>query len=670
MKKQSVHKDATKEKHHSNVQKNLNENKDALFQMSHAPKIGEEYHLFQWLPILLFSAVVILITRMATYERPMDQFYWTNSGNDLTDFFSYGKMVAIVSITALALLVILYRFFSQSFVLKRTGIYIPMLIYVLFVGFSYLLSDYKEFSLWGWNDRFEGTVVLIAYMFMLFYVINTIQSEKSVKVTLAAVGISSSVLGLLGISQALDKDFFRTAFGQKLITPNSMLESGITMHDHIDMMKEQGKLALEFTFQNKEIYQTVYNINYVSFYLTLLIPVFGLLFIRSIMKKKEEPLWKKLIYGLLFGLLIYNLIGSASSGGIFGMAIVVLLAIILFNKRIISWWKPLLVLVLITVLVGGITYDRWLPEIQNTFKMVSPETQVADSETADVPAGHLDYIKTEGNTITLGYNGETLIFTTFPEDPTSLMITDEEDNVLPIKETNVSPIYFVDQEPFTSITVRPAQDDGGNSYLVIGTDGDEWPFRIQETGVQYLTGLGQLVSLEPVPAYGFETNQGFGSGRGYIWSRTLPMMKETLLTGHGADTYCAYFPHHDYVGKYNSGTFSTVKDIIVDKPHNMYMGMWIGTGMISVLAFLGIMALYFIQSIRIYWKGELSSFLDFAGAGILLGVVGFLFAGLVNDSSVSVMPLFYTLLGLGISINLMLQKDLSSKRSNQKAIEN
>lgn len=670
MKKQSVYKDVANEKHRSNVQKSLNGKKDFLFQMSDAPKIGEEYHMFQWLPILLFSAVVILITRMATYERPMDQFYWTNSGNDLTDFFSYGKMVAIVSITALALFVILYRFFSQSFVLKRTGIYIPMLIYVLFVGFSYLLSDYKEFSLWGWNDRFEGTVVLIAYMFMLFYVINTVQSEKSVKVTLAAVGISSSVLGILGISQALDKDFFRTALGQKLITPNSMLESGITMHDHIDMMKEQGKLALEFTFQNKEIYQTVYNINYVSFYLTLLIPVFGLLFIRSIMKKKEEPLWKKLIYGLLFGLLIYNLIGSASSGGIFGMAIVVLLAIILFNKRIISWWKPLLVLVLITVLVGGITYDRWLPEIQNTFKMVSPETQVADSETADVPAGHLDYIKTEGNTITLGYNGETLIFTTFPEDPTSLMVTDEEDNVLPIKETNVSPIYFVNQEPFTSITVRPAQDDGGNSYLVIGTDGDEWPFRIQETGVLYLTGLGQLVSLEPVPAYGFETNQGFGSGRGYIWSRTLPMMKETLLLGHGADTYCAYFPHHDYVGKYNSGTFSTVKDIIVDKPHNMYMGMWIGTGMISVLAFLGIMALYFIQSIRIYWKRELSSFLDFAGAGILLGVVGFLFAGLVNDSSVSVMPLFYTLLGLGVSINLMLQKDSSSKRSNQKAIEN
>lgn len=670
MKKQSVYKDVANEKHRSNVQKSLNGKKDFLFQMSDAPKIGEEYHMFQWLPILLFSAVVILITRMATYERPMDQFYWTNSGNDLTDFFSYGKMVAIVSITALALLVILYRFFSQSFVLKRTGIYIPMLIYVLFVGFSYLLSDYKEFSLWGWNDRFEGTVVLIAYMFMLFYVINTIQSEKSVKVTLAAVGISSSVLGLLGISQALDKDFFRTAFGQKLITPNSMLESGITMHDHIDMMKEQGKLALEFTFQNKEIYQTVYNINYVSFYLTLLIPVFGLLFIRSIMKKKEEPLWKKLIYGLLFGLLIYNLIGSASSGGIFGMAVVVLLAIILFNKRITSWWKPLLVLVLITVLVGGITYDRWLPEMQNTFKMVSPETQVADSESADVPVGHLDYIKTEGNTITLGYNGETLIFTTFPEDPTSLMITDEEDNVLPIKETNVSPIYFVDQEPFTSITVRPAQDDSGNSYLVIGTDGDEWPFRIQETGVLYLTGLGQLVSLEPVPAYGFETNQGFGSGRGYIWSRTFPMMKETLLIGHGADTYCAYFPHHDYVGKYNSGTFSTVKDIIVDKPHNMYMGMWIGTGMISVLAFLGIVGLYFIQSIRIYWKRELSSFLDFAGAGILLGVVGFLFAGLVNDSSVSVMPLFYTLLGLGVSINLMLQKDSSSKRSNQKAIEN
>ena len=171
----------------------------------------------------------------------------------------------------------------------------------------------------------------------------------------------------------------------------------------------------------------------------------------------------------------------------------------------------------------------------------------------------------------------------------------------------------------------------------------------------YNNGLGKTLKLEEVvPAIGWENNQSFGSGRGYIWSRTIPMMKDTLSLGHGADTYCIYFPQHDYVGKYNSGTFTTVRDIVVDKPHNMYMGMWIGTGGLSVLAFLSIIVLYIIQTIKIYWKKSLETFLDFAGLGIALGVLGFAVSGLVNDSTVSVMPMFYTLLGLGISANYQL----------------
>ena len=45
--------------------------------------------------------------------------------------------------------------------------------------------------------------------------------------------------------------------------------------------------------------------------------------------------------------------------------------------------------------------------------------------------------------------------------------------------------------------------------------------------------------------------------------------------------------------------------------------------------------------------------LDVAGVGIMLGIVGFLFTGLVDDSTVSGMPMFYTMLGLGVVINIL-----------------
>jgi len=136
------------------------------------------------------------------------------------------------------------------------------------------------------------------------------------------------------------------------------------------------------------------------------------------------------------------------------------------------------------------------------------------------------------------------------------------------------------------------------------------------------------------------------------------MMKDTALIGHGADTYCLYFPHKDYVGKYNSGSYSDNINIIVDKPHNMYMGSWIGTGGISVIALLAMFGIYLAQSFRLYFRNKFSAddFISFAGAGIFFGIFGFLFSALVDDSTVSVMPMFYTLLGTGIVINIILKR--------------
>ena len=147
------------------------------------------------------------------------------------------------------------------------------------------------------------------------------------------------------------------------------------------------------------------------------------------------------------------------------------------------------------------------------------------------------------------------------------------------------------------------------------------------------------------------------------------MMKETVLIGHGADTFAIHFPHNDYVGKYNSGTFTRNINIIVDKPHNMYMGAWIGTGGISVIAFLSLVGIYLFQSIKLYGKSSFADndFLTFVGSGITLGIFGFLVAGLVNDSSVSVMPMFYGLLGTGIAVNMMLSHKMNKETASEEA---
>ena len=615
-------------------------NNDYLFSMSMAPRLGETSHWFQMLPILVFTAIVIMIVRMAPYTRPTSQFYFLGKGEgNLTDFFSYYKMGAIIFCAVLALIILLYMVFTQAFYIKRSYAYIPMAVYIAFVLLSYLFSEYKIFALWGWTDRFEGTVTILCYMILLFYTINFVNSERNVKWIINLIAITSTILGLLGITQAMNHDFFKTVMGKKLITPPSFWS-------HID--------TLNFTFTN-QIYQTVYNINYVSFYLTLLIPIFGLLFIRSMMLGKKEPVYKKVIWAALFTLLVFNLIGSASSGGLLGMALVVLVGVIVLNKKIITWWKPVVILIVLAAVVTGASYDRWMPELTGAVNGVSGK-QAAQIEATD-KRHKIDYIVTSGNAISLGYQGDEIIFGTYPDDPSSLNITDTKGTkftMTPVQGDH--PEYRIENEQFNWITLKPATDESGYNYIIITTDNFDWTFRLTPDGVLYRTGTGNLIQLDKTPAVGWEKNQAFGSGRGYIWSRTIPMLKDTLILGHGADTYCIYFPHNDYVGKYNSGTFSSDIDVVVDKPHNMYFGAIVGTGGISVLALLVLWGIYIVQSFIIYRKDRYSDFTTFVGAGIFFGICGFLVSGFVNDSTVSVMPMFYGLLGTGIAINMMLKK--------------
>lgn len=679
---------------------------DYLFSMSYAPRIGDDTSVLQMLPIAFFGAFVIMIVKMYSYQRDMTQFYWSSGNSNLTDFFSYYKMAAILICAALAVIMLLYRLCTQSFSIKRCFAYIPMLVYSVMVLISYLLSDYKEFSWLGYNDRFEGTIVLLAYMVMLFFIINTVNSEKSVKWVIYPIAVSSALLGLIGVSQALDHDFFRSSFGQKLITPNGTVqmteqflsgktgsalnEAGLitqeyyTTNELIDMCKSIDIDFLGFTFQHKEIYQTVYNINYVSFYLTLLLPLFGMLFIRSVLRGKDEPIRKKLMWGALFALLVFNLIGSASSGGWLGMGFVVLAALIVLNKKVIKWWKPVAILLAVTIAVGGITYDRWIGEltgaINGTLGRTAQTAQDAggndgsgseggengaavDGEGSAVPAAaahKLQYIDTDGNDIIIGIDDNTLTITTYPENTNAIKILDQDGKSIELVPTDVNPVLAFDDERFENCYLQPARDEEGNDYFIFTSDGQDtnWAFRVTEDGVFYFNNLGHLVDMDRIDSIGWEDNASWGNGRGYIFSRTIPMMKDTMLIGHGADTYCIYFPHKDYVGKYNSGSFSENINIIVDKPHNMYMGAWIGTGGISVIALLTLFFIYLVQSFRLYFKNEFGAndFASFAGAGIFFGIFGFLFAALVDDSTVSVMPMFYTLLGTGISINMIIKR--------------
>ena len=171
----------------------------------------------------------------------------------------------------------------------------------------------------------------------------------------------------------------------------------------------------------------------------------------------------------------------------------------------------------------------------------------------------------------------------------------------------------------------------------------------------------QRIPYEEAPSIGFKGKETLGSARGYIWSRSLPIMLDHLIVGTGPDTFFTEFPQGDYLAKLYAYSGETP---IVDKPHNLYLQIGIQHGGIALIAFLIFIGAYLVNSFRLYAFRNSYSVQEAIGVAILLSIIGYLGAGIFNDSVVSVAPIFWTLLGIGIASNLLNTRVRDQENSN------
>jgi len=165
------------------------------------------------------------------------------------------------------------------------------------------------------------------------------------------------------------------------------------------------------------------------------------------------------------------------------------------------------------------------------------------------------------------------------------------------------------------------------------------------------------------PSIGFAGKEKLGSSRGYIWSRSLPLLLDHWLIGSGPDTFFAVFPQGDLLAKlyaYDGGQY-------VDKPHNLYLQIGIQEGGVALLAFLVLLGVYLADSFRLYGLRQQYNRQQIIGAAVALAVIGYLGAGFFNDSVVSVAPIFWALLGVGIAANYRNGQQQKEDRRLEKA---
>ncbi len=588
--------------------------------------------------ILLLVPMIVFLKELVITEVPADLI----TPETKFDFFSYYKSIWLVILSCSSILFISYYIYVKKFKFKLSFGFIPLFIYYIFVFLSTSFSSYHEVSFNGYPNRSEGFWVMTCYAIICFIAAHFITYEKDIKLLFGALFICATLLCILGISQFLSYDFLQLSTIKKLMLPST--------HEHLIE-------TLEFKFPEKIIYLTLFNPNYVGSFCALVLPICIVALFYS------KKILIKIFSAVVSVMLLANLIGSHSSAGYISILFSMLLLIILLRKMILKYWVPILGLIICGIAALVYLNYNYSGLILNEIRDFLPQKQGPIVYKSGAYRSITD-MTIDRNVMTI-YLDKASINVKYDLRDTKISFSDETGiAVNAIQSSDDNNLLTFDNPKYSGLRVKLS-----GAVFTIYSANVKYYVGLDATGsFKFLNHTGKPTDIINAESYGFEGYEKWASNRGYIWSRSIPLIKDTILLGHGPDTYPIYFPQNDFKGKLQA--FSTPY-MIVDKPHSMYLQMAINTGVVSLIAFLVFVLWYICSSLKLYLKPKKNdSFYFMAGSACVASVVGFLVTGLANDSNVNVSPIFWILLGIGFACNRLYAKEInvlttpSNKSSN------
>ncbi len=572
------------------------------------------------LPLVIITAILPLIMRFHEYDPGLSGFNWFSDTKSWFDAFLYYKQVFFIIICTIMLLLILYKVFHDKMALHFSPLLIPVLILGLLTLLSTIFSNYSSYGFTGIYEQFESIFVILGYCLVVVYAFFFIKSEEDLRFIFHYFLIGILVMGLLGLSQVIGHDFIGTQLAKYLILPH----------------KYWSELGLKFNFGPNRVYLTLYNPNYVGVYVSLIVPILiGLL----ITEKNRN---KIILYTVALVGMIISLVGSQSKTSLISLFAAVILILFFFRKYIFRKSKIMIPIISVSavaaILIIVFNFATLTGTINSLFNVSKTTPALTDIKTEEV--------------LTITYkNNDLKVNIEANNSSIGILLADSDGNEIAYSIDDGGS-FVINDSRFSGIQVFPTVY---NNIICVkaNIDGKDWYFTNQlgDNTFYYLNSKGKfdkIVTADSALLTGYEK---FASGRGYIWSRTIPLLKKYILLGSGADTFTMAFPQQDYVNQYNAGFDGQ----LITRPHNLYLQMGVQSGVLSLIAFLVFYLMYFISSIKLFWKGTFNKFYSQAGVSIFIGSVAYMIAGISNDSTITVAPVFWVLIGIGIAINYKLK---------------
>ncbi len=585
---------------------------------------------YRLIPILFIVGVIPLIVYNYIYWEPIYSGYvWYSSDKTATDTFLHAKRTWFSIITIIMMLEVLIDLIKRDKddVLQLIKKFYPMMIYLVFVVLSTIFSLDRSLSIHGGYDQQEPFLILLGYSVTALYVVLSLRDETELKYVFYAFSFSITIMTIIGFLQFVGYNIYSTQWIRPFI-----------------MTAEQQKVVLSIA-DKSGVFGTLGNQNYIGTYVAMQLPI--IVSFSFVSFKKHIRIIS--IYDSLC--LLFLLVASKSATGMVSVIFVLLVAFVFLSKRLIKkWFIAAAAIAVFLITVGVINFagnGYFLNKIKSSIFIPKAEYDLTDIDTTG-DCIRLKYKKSD-ITIRIIYDGQG-IQTDILEDGQPVEYKYDYENVL-----NIICLRSGEEIPFQ--LMRPEDD-----IITL----ELWPISIEEYSkyvFKYDIGSNDYKFLNNAGKYDesikmqnvLDGYENLASGRGYIWGITIPLLKQYFFIGAGPDTFPVAIAKDgsDYALKINSGTF----DILFNRPHNYFLQMGVLTGGISLLACMIFWVMYLIDCIKLYFWKKIDSNKRIIGFATMLSVIGFLVCGLANDSLVCVTPIFWCILGIGMTVNSWIKKE-------------
>lgn len=577
-------------------------------------------------PILFAAAVIPLIVRITFYDPQLSGYSWFSNTTSNMDMFMYYKnnaMMLLDGVLAVLFVVLLLR--RQ---LPAAATYAPLGIYLILVILSSIFSIAPAHTWSGFYGMMESAFALFGYCMICYYTFAVVRSETQMKIVLYVLLIGVFLLCTIGVLQFLGKDPYMSDWGKNLIFPAKYAKY---------------KSHLTLSFGERRVYASLYNPNYVGVYACVIVPLLQVLSF-SMQKKRYIP-----VYLVLAAMILTCLAGAGSKTAVLAIIPCMVFAVFYYGKK---HWKKLIpvYVVYIAIFAGLNIYQSSSSVFLNAMDKLGAEyVPSAEYRLTDISLGDESF--------TITYDDTVLEIKYLQDDDTFSIDVRENGEIISahINETQNGYAFYDDR--FADLQFMFGVDQDMNAGFFITCDGHSFfTYYDQQQGTYfYRCPNGNATKIYSSDTFDFALFHMLGglSGRGYIWSKSIPLLKKTLVLGSGPDTFAFMFPQYDYVSLIQNGW----EGILITKPHNMYLQMAVQTGSLSLIAYLVFYLWYMFSSFKLYRRRELVTLAERIGGAVFLSSICFMIAGLVNDSTIGVSVVYWVLMGLGFACNRMVTKN-------------